>query len=144
MRRSSIVICSISLTLLSLVGCGDQSVKQPDSALASATREDARKVVLDYANKYQQIFLKYEGLELETKVWAVEADYREQMSKLAQEGKWTPLQDMGKSIKLSFLMGQFHGAMRSCKIEKMHKDKYSVGCDQARHLKNAMEKLCSE
>ena len=66
------------------------------------------------------------------------------MSELAGEGKWAPLDKVGNAIKLSFLIGEFHGALQSCKVERAHKDGASLACDEVKKKKDAMKELCSE
>ena len=131
-----------------LSGCGSESGfsadKQISPILLSSRHEEACRVLSDYANKIERIYLQYEWTEMGKKLSQEETDYRSRMSKLDEEGKWTPRQNFGKSLELPFLLGRFHGALESCKIERMRKDASAVGCDQAKNLKDAIEKLCSE
>jgi len=136
------------LSLLLLVGCGSESGvsgnKQMPANLESSGHEEACRVLLDYANNIEQIYLQNGWVEIEKMLPEAEAHYRNQMSKLDGAGKWTPRQDVRKSLKLPLLLGQFHAALHSCKIENMRDDTSLVGCDQVRSLKDAIKKLCSE
>jgi hypothetical protein len=105
-------------------------------------KEEACKVLLDYAERYEEIFFSEEGPNRENQLSAITDEYQDRMSNLAQDGKWTPPRDMGDSIKLSFLVGQFHGALWSCQAEKIHNDNRLVGCDKVDELKKAMQELC--
>jgi len=136
-----------SLLSLSLLGCWDlnssTSKDRPtETNMGFRAKEEARKVLLDYAERYEKIFLSKEGPNRENKLSEITNEYHDRMLNLAQDGKWTPLQDIGDSIKLSFLIGQFHGALSSCRMEKIHNDNCSVGCDKVNELKKAMQELC--
>ncbi len=50
--------------------------------------------------------------------------------------RWAP------SIRLSFLIGQFQGALQSCQVERAQNDKSLVGCGKVNELKKAMQELC--
>jgi len=136
------------LSLLLLVGCGSESDssgnKQMPANLESSGHEEACRVLWDYANNIEQIYLQNDWVEIEKMLPEAEAHYRSQMSKLDEAGKWTPRQNISKSLKLPFLIGRLHGALHSCKIENMRDDTSLVGCGQVRSLKDAIEKLCSE
>lgn len=145
------LLLPISLVIalsICLPGCGCEwgfpSDKQISPILLSGRHEEACRVLSDYTNKIEQIYLQYEWSEMGKKLSQEEADYRSRMSKLSEEGKWTPRQSFGKSMELPFLLGRFHGALESCKIERMRKDASAVGCDQVKNLKDAIQKLCSE
>jgi hypothetical protein len=138
------LVCWLSLSLL---GCGDSysslSIhRAPETNVEFRAKEEACKVLLDYAERYEEVFLGKEGPNRENQLSEITKDYQERMSKLAQDGKWTPLQEMGESIKLSFLMGQFQGALQSCQVERAQNDKSLVGCDKVNELKKAMQELC--
>jgi hypothetical protein len=105
-----------SLLSLTLLGCWDlnssASKHEPtETNVRFRTKEEACKVLLDYAERYGEFFLSKEGPNRESKLSEITDEYHDRMSNLAQEGKWTPVQDMGDSIKLSFLIGQFHAAL---------------------------------
>ncbi len=100
-------------------------------------------MIFDYLNQYEQTYLQCEGTEMYNRLDKVENEYHKRMSELTQQGKWTPLRELGTSMKLSFLIGQFHGAVQSCKVARASRDKKSVACDQARDLKNKMFELLS-
>jgi hypothetical protein len=136
-----------SLLSISLLGCWDlnssASKHGPTKTnIEYGAKEEACKVLLDYVERYGKIFLTEEGPNRENHLSAITGEYQDRMSNLAQDGKWTPLRDMGDSIKLSFLMGQFHGALWSCQTEKRHNDNILVGCDKVNKLKKAMQELC--
>jgi hypothetical protein len=136
-----------SLLSLSLLGCWDlnssASKHEPTATnMQYRAKAEACKVLLDYAERYEEIFLSKEGPNRENQLSEITDAYHDRMSNLAQEGKWTPLQDMGDSIKLSFLIGQFHGALWSCHAKKIHHDNSSIGCDKVNELKKAMQELC--
>lgn len=141
----TLLVCSFCLFLLGCgSGSGNADAEQVSANLKSGGHQEACNVLLDYADKVEQIYLQYEWGEMEKRLAEAEADYQGQMSKLDEAGKWTPRQDFRKSLKLSFLLGRFHGALHSCKIENMRDDTSLVGCDQVRSLKDAMENLCFE
>jgi hypothetical protein len=136
-----------SLLSFSSLGCWDlnssASKDKPTRAnMGFLAGEEACKVLLDYAERYQEIFLTKEGPNRENQLSQITDEYNDRMSNLAQDGKWTPLQDMGHSIKLSFLIGQFHGALWSCHMEKRQNDNSPIGCDKVNELKKAMQELC--
>jgi hypothetical protein len=136
-----------SLLSLSLLGCWDldssaSKDKPTEANMGYRAKEEACKVLLDYVERYQEIFLRNEGPNRENQLSAITDEYQDRMSNLAQDGKWTPLQEMGHSVKLSFLIGQFHGALWSCHTEKIHNDNRSIGCDKVNELKKALEELC--
>jgi len=93
-------------------------------------------VVLTYFNQYEQTYLQCEGAEMYNRLAEVETEYHSRMSQLAQQGKWTPVRKMGTTVKLTFLIGRFHGAVQSCKIERAVGDKEQVGCNQAHEIRN--------
>ncbi len=138
------LVCYISFLF---VGCGSDSVLSGDqqSRIESGfgSRADACQVLSGYANEYEGIYLRHEGPDMNRRLSELTGEYKKQMSQLTDQGKWTPLQEIGTSIKLSFLIGQFQGALQSCKIEKAGKDGPSIGCDQAQKLRGAMAELCS-
>jgi hypothetical protein len=138
--------CFLSVLLLGCIDpdSGPSRNEHPTAKSGSGIHEDARKVILEYANRYEQIYLQHEGSAMLKRLSEVTGEYNKRMAKLAEEGKWTPQHEIGRSIKLSFLIGQFHGALQSCKVEKAHKDETLVGCEKAQELKHAMEELCSE
>jgi hypothetical protein len=136
-----------SLLSFSLLGCWDlnssASKHEPiETNMEYRAKEDACKALLDYAQRYEEIFLTKEGPNRENQLSEITDEYHNRMSNLAQDSRWTPLQDMGHSVKLSFLIGQFHGALWSCHTEKRHNDNSSVGCDKVKELKKAMQELC--
>lgn len=132
----------VSLLSLSLLGCGDLDSGRPGKLANSGDKEDACKVLLDYAERYEKIFLGKEGPDSDNQLSEITKEYHERMSKLAQAGKWTPLQEVGTSIRLSFLIGQFQGALQSCQVERTQNDKSLLGCDKINELKKAMRELC--
>jgi hypothetical protein len=134
----------VLLLLLLLSGCYDSNHKQPTGKSEASTNEQACQILLDYADQYEQIYLKHDGEEMAKRLSEVEAEFHKRMSELAGEGKWAPLDKMGNAIKLSFLIGEFHGALQSCKVERAHKDGASLGCDEVKKKKDAMKELCSE
>lgn len=134
----------VLLLFLLLSGCGDSNHKQPTAKFEASTHEQACKILLDYADQYEQIYLKYDGQEMEKGLSEVEGEFHKRMSEWAEAGKWTPLEKMGKAIKLSFLIGEFRGALQSCKVERAHKDRASLGCDDVKKKKDTMKELCSE
>ncbi len=138
--------CSLTLVLL---GCSDpvsvpSKDKLPAGQSGPGTHEEARRVLMNYANLYEETYLQCEGLDLQKRLEKVRDEYHERMSRLAQESKWTPQQKMGTALKLSFLIGEFHGALQSCKLERAAKEKDPKGCDEVKKLKDAMANLCSE
>lgn len=139
----TLLVCSFCLFLL---GCGSGS-RSADRERVSVNlkpggRQEACKVLSDYADRVEGIYMQYDWVEMPVRLENAEADYRTQMSKLAEAGKWTPRLNIGKAVELPILIGRFHGALESCKIERMHNDSSLVGCDHARNLKAEMEKLC--
>ena len=72
----------------------------------------------DYAERYEEIFLSKEGPNRENQLSEITDEYHDRMSNLAQDGKWTPLQEMGDSIKLSFLIGQFQAPCGVVRLRK--------------------------
>lgn len=102
----------------------------------SQSHEEACNVILDYLNQYEQTYLQCQGADMYNRLAKVETEYHQRMSVLAQQGKWTPLRKMGTTVKLTFLIGQFHGAVQSCKIERAVGDKEQVGCNQAHEIRN--------
>jgi len=141
----ALLVCCFCLFLLGCgSGSGNADHERISGNLKSDDHQEACKVLLDYTERIEQIYLQYEWVEMEKRLAEAEADYRVQMSKLAEAGKWTPVQDFRKALKLPFLIGRFHGALHSCKIENMRDDTSLVGCDQARSLKGTLEKLCFE
>jgi hypothetical protein len=140
---------TVCLLSLFLVGCWpSDSVPSKHQIKTVKTEsdahEDARKVILDYIDRYGEIYLQLEGPEMESRLSELTSEYHKRLFKLTEEGKWTPSQEMGKSITLSFLIGQFQGGLQSCKVERAHKDKTLVGCDQLKKLRSAIEQLCSQ
>jgi hypothetical protein len=134
---------------LFLAGCGPSNSvpskhERPTVTSESDAREEARKVILDYIDRYEEIYLQLEGPEMETRLSELTSEYHKRLFKLTEEGKWTPSKEMGTSITLSFLIGQFQGGLQSCKVERAHKDKALVGCDQVKKLRDAIEQLCSK
>jgi len=133
---------------LFLLGCGSGSGNADppriSGNLKSGGHQEACKVLRDYADRIEQIYLQYDWVEIEKMLPEAEAHYRNQMSKLDEAGKWTPRQKIRKSIELPFLLGRFHGVLQSCKIERMRGEESTVGCDRARNLKEEILKLCSE
>ena len=132
-----------------LVGCEGSDSEPSDRRYqpahsSSAACAAACEVILDYTNQYEEIYLHHEGPETERRLSELTRQYNEQMGKLTAEGKQTPLQGLGMSIKLSFLMGQFYGALQSCKIEKAQENTLLTGCDMVKKLRNTMADLCSE
>ena len=132
---------------LSLFGCGDSDLspskhRTPGPNVEFRAKEEACKVLLDYAERYEEIFFGKEGPDRDHQLSEITNEYHERMSKLAQTGKWTPLQEMGASIRLSFLIGQFQGALQSCQVERAQNDKSLVGCGKVNELKKAMQELC--
>lgn len=112
------------LPSVSLSGCWDVNAsaskcKSTETNTEFRAKEWACKVLLDYAERYEEIFLSKEGPNRENQLSQITGEYHDRMSNLAQDGKWTPLQDMGDSIKLSFLIGQFHGTLGSCYMENI-------------------------
>jgi hypothetical protein len=134
----------VLLLLLLLSGCDDSNHKQPTGKSEASTNEQACKILLDYADRYEQIYLKYDGEEIAKRLSELEGEFHERMSEMAGEGKWTPLEKMHNAIKLSFLIGEFHGALQSCKVERAHKDGASLGCDEVKKKKDAIKEMCSE
>jgi len=122
-----------------LFGCS----ASPPVTSKSLSHEEACKAILDYAHQYEQTYFQYEGEDMYNRLSRVDDKYHKRMSELVQLGIWTPLNEMGTGMKLSFLIGQFHGAVQSCKVEKASRDKTSLGCQQARELKNKMVELLS-
>ncbi len=132
----NLLICCLFFILF---GC-DTS---PKLGSQSQSHQEACKVILNYANQYEQTYLQYEGDDMYNRLSRVEDEYRRGISELDKSGKWTPMNEMGTSIKLSFLVGQFHGAVQSCKLERASNDKTLVGCHQADELQNKMVDLLS-
>jgi hypothetical protein len=142
-------ICMVCFFSLVFVGCGDYGLVQFEQRQATGKsgtggHEEALKAILDYIDQYERVYLQAEGPETLKRLSEVTEEYHKRMAKLSEEGKWTPVQEMGKSITLSFLIGQYQGGLRSCKVERAHKDKTLAGCDQMKKLRNAIEQLCSE
>jgi hypothetical protein len=133
----------VLLLLLSVSGCADSNHKPSRGKSEASTNEHACKILLDYADQYEQIYLKHHGEEMARRLSEVESEFHKQMSELSREGKSEPLDKMGNAIKLSFLIGEFHGALQSCKVERAQKDGASLGCDEVRKKKDAMKELCS-
>ena len=138
------LVCLLSLSPL---GCGDSDSslskhRAPETNVEFRAKEEACKILLDYTERYEEIFFGKEGPNRENQLSEISKEYHERMSKLAQDGKWTPLQEMGESIKLSFLIGQFQGALWSCQAERAQNDKSLVGCDKVNELRKAMQELC--
>ncbi len=133
--KTSLICCLLFIPL----GCASESGHPK-----AGTHEDARQVILDYVKQYEQNYIEYSGTEMEKRLARVESEYHKRMAKLAEEGKWTPWSNVGKTIKLSFLVGEFHGALQSCKIEKASGDKRKVGCNQVENLKTKILWLLSE
>ncbi len=126
--RRLLICCSFFVVL----GC---SASDP-VASTSQSHEEACKVILDYLNQYEQTYLQCEGAEMYNRLATIETEYHKRMSELTQQGKWTPSREMGTGMKLPFLIGQFHGAVQSCKIERAVSDKEQVGCKQAHEIRN--------
>ena len=126
--RSLLICCSFFV----VSGC---SASDP-VATKSQSHEEACKVILDYLNQYEQTYLQCEGAEMYNRLAKVETEYHKRMSALGQQGEWTPSREMGTAMKLTFLIGRFHGAVQSCKIERAVADKALVGCKQAHELRN--------
>jgi hypothetical protein len=135
------LICSLFLLVS---GCGTSGSQHPKAGPSGGTHEEARQIVMDYVNQYEQLYLQEHDPEIRKRLSQVTQDYRTRMSYLTEKGKWTPSQEMGKAIKLSFLIGQFHGSLQSCKVERAQPDATTVGCDEVQRLKDAIEALCSE
>ncbi len=133
------IILLICCSFLFLFGCRASSPGTPESE----SHEEACTEVLDYANQYERTYLQGRGADMYKTLSKVEHEYQKKMSKLAEQGKWTPSRELGTSMKLYFLVGQFHGAVQSCKVERESRDETSVSCDQARDLKNKIVKLLS-
>jgi hypothetical protein len=53
------------------------------------------------------------------------------------------MSEMGTTMILSFLIGQFQGAVQNCKVERGSHDKMSMACNQAYELKNKIVGLLS-
>jgi hypothetical protein len=105
--RTSLVL----LLFLSVSGCADSNHKQSTGKSEASTNGQACKILLDYADQYEQIYLKHDGEEMAKRLSELEAEFHKRRAELAGEGKWTPLDKMGNAIKLSFLIGEFHGAL---------------------------------
>ncbi len=46
---------------------------------------EARKIILDYINRYEEIYLQHEGPETEARLSEATDEYHKRMSKLAEE-----------------------------------------------------------
>ena len=138
--------CLLTLVLLACSdsGSGSAGLKQPAAPSTKDSRGEARKVLLDYSNRCEEAYRTYDGRDLIERFEEVRKEYKKGMEKLTEEGKWTPSRELGTFLKLSFLMGQFHGALQNCKIERTQKDKTPIACDQVIKLKQAMLELCSD
>lgn len=134
------LICSLFLVA---AGCGTSGTEQQKAGPPGGTHEAACKVLLDYANRYEGLYLQDESPEIRKRLSEVTQEYHARMSYLTEEGKWTPSQEMGKAIKLSFLIGQFHGALQSCKVERAHNNATTMGCEEVKRIEEAMQELCS-
>jgi hypothetical protein len=113
-----------SLLSRSLLGCWDLNSsaskdKPTEANMGYRAKEEACKVFLDYVERYQEIFLSNEGPNRENQLSAITDGYQDRMSNLAQDGKWTPVQEMGRSVRLSFPIGNFTGP---CGVVRPKKD----------------------
>jgi hypothetical protein len=136
--------CLMFTLFVSISSCGSSEPGSRPHEATAGSHEAARKILLDYANQYEALYLQGDDPSIRRRLSEVTQEYRARMSYLTEEGKWSPSQEMGKAIKLSFLTGQFQGALQSCKVEKAHGDSRTMGCDEVKRLKKAMEGLCSE
>jgi hypothetical protein len=138
--------CSLVLVFL---GCFDSSsgpagLKQSSRPPTKDEREQARKVLSDYFDRYEEVYFQHGGQDRLMRLEQVKDEYDKRMAQLMEKGEWTPLRELGTFLKLSFLMGQFHGAVQSCKIERIRKEKTKIGCDEIIERKEAMLELCTK
>ena len=68
----------VPLLLLSVSGCADTNHKQSTGKSEAGTNEQACKILLDYADQYEQIYLKHDGEEMAKRLSEVEAEFHKQ------------------------------------------------------------------
>jgi len=71
---TSLICCLLFI----LFGCASEP-----SHPKSRTHEDARQVILEYLEQYEQNYLEYSGTEMEERLTRVESEYHKRMAKLA-------------------------------------------------------------
>jgi len=140
--------CLLSSMFLLMLLCNSGFTESQENPLPpisrSSAHDEACKILLDHADRYEEIYLHYDGEEREKRLSEEEVGYHHRMTQLTQQKKWTPMQESGTAIRLTFLFGQFQGALNNCKIERDHGNQITVGCDEVKKKKEAMKELCSE